>query len=132
MKKFLIAATALTAAFAATAGAASAAPYDGRYRDVAYERSNINRQQDNIAMRIDQGQRNGGLTNREARMLRVELNDISRLEVRYRRDGLSRWERNDLDRRLDVLSQRVRFDRRDGDRRGYDGDGRGYDGRGRF
>ena len=127
MKKFLIAATALTAAFAASAGAASAAPFDGRYNDyrpAAYDSQNINRQQQNIAFRIEQGQRNGGLSYREARMLRAELNDISRLEMRYRRDGLSRWERNDLDRRLDVLSQRVRFDRHDNDRRGYDGRGR--------
>lgn len=128
MKKFLIAASALTAAFAATAGAASAAPFDGRYDSryerTAYNNGNINERQRDIAFRIDQGQRNGGLTYREARMLRNELNDINRLEARYRYDGLSRWERNDLDRRLDVLSQRVRFDRHDNDRRGYDGRGR--------
>lgn len=123
MKKFLIAASALTAALAATAGAASAAPYNAHdrdgYRSAAYQNGNVNQRQRDIAFRIDQGQRNGGLTFREARVLRSELNTIERIEFRYRRDGLSRWERADLDRRLDRLSQQVRFNRHDGDRR-YD------------
>ncbi|HWA22058.1 MAG TPA: hypothetical protein VG735_06650 [Caulobacterales bacterium] len=124
MKKFLIAASALTAAFAATAGVASADPYDGHrgydndYRTAAYQGVNINQRERDIAFRIDQGQRNGGLTFREARMLREDLRDVERLEARYRRDGMSRWEASDLDRRLDALSQRVRFNRHDDDRRG--------------
>jgi hypothetical protein len=107
----------LTAAFVGTASVASAAPYDGRgFRDSAYSSGNINQRQRDIAFRIDQGQRNGGLTFREARVLRDDLRNVERLEIRYRRDGLSRWEVSDLDRRLDVLSQRVRFNRHDGDR----------------
>jgi hypothetical protein len=51
-------------------------------------------------------------------MLREDLRNVERLEARYRRDGMSRWEVSDLDRRLDVLSQRVRFNRHDDDRRG--------------
>jgi hypothetical protein len=117
MKKFLIAASALTAALVGTASVASAAPYDGRgVREVAYQSASINQRQREIAFRIDQGQRNGGLTVREARMLRDDLRGVERLEYRYRRDGLSRWEVADLDRRLDVLSQRVRFNRHDTDR----------------
>lgn len=125
MKKFLIAATALTAAFAATAGVASADTYGrdfGRherdYRDVALRDPGVNQRQREIAFRIDQGQRNGGISVREARYLREELRDIERLEARYRRDGFSRWEVSDLDRRLDALSRKVRFERRDFDRRG--------------
>ena len=40
------------------------------------------------------------------------------MEARYRRDGLSSWERNDLDRRFDSLSQQIRYQRHDRDERG--------------
>ena len=42
---------------------------------------------------------------------------IARLEHRYRRDGLSQWERADLDRRFDRLSYQIRDERRDRDNR---------------
>lgn len=122
MKKFLIAASALVA-LTATAGAASAAPYDNRfdgrneYRPAAYQGLSINQRERDISMRIEQGQRNGDLTFREARALREDLRSVERVEARYRRDGISRWEASDLDRRLDVLSQKVRFNRHDNDRR---------------
>jgi hypothetical protein len=79
----------------------------------------INQRQDNLDRRIDQGVRNGQLTRGEAIRLRAEFNDLARLEARYRRDGhLSTGERVDLDRRFDLLSQRVRYERRDDDDRG--------------
>jgi hypothetical protein len=44
---------------------------------------------------------------------------IANLETRYRRGGLSLSERADLDRRFDLLSARVRYERADNqDRRG--------------
>jgi hypothetical protein len=107
MKKILIAAAAMTAALT---GTASAAPY-------GYG-GPVNRQQANIELRIDQGLRNGSLTYREAARLRAELRQIDYLEARYRRGGLSGWERADLDRRLDHLSTQVRYQRHDFDRRG--------------
>jgi hypothetical protein len=42
----------------------------------------------------------------------------------YRANGLTNWERADLDRRFDRLSQRIRMEARDDDRYGY---GYGYD-----
>ena len=42
---------------------------------------------------------------------------LARLEARYRRDGLSQWERADLDRRFDRLSAQIRYERRDRDGR---------------
>ncbi len=77
----------------------------------------INLRQANLDRRIDQGVRNGQLNRREATRLRGEFNALARLEVNYRRGGLTAWERNDLDRRFDRLSAQVRNDRRDVDHR---------------
>lgn len=80
---------------------------------------NINQRQARIDQRIDQGVRSGQLTRREATSLRAEFNSVARLESRYRANGLSNWERADLDRRFDALTQRLRWERSDGDRLGY-------------
>jgi hypothetical protein len=127
MKALLFAAAAAAAtAFAAPASAAT--PYHHRV------------QQDRIAQRIERGLERGVLTWREARVLRADLRDIARLEARYRyTGGLNRWETRDLATRLQTLEARVRYERRDDDRRyahddwrdgRHDGDGRHYgDGR---
>ena len=108
----------LAAATALTAGAASAQPYGWGRADSRW--MPIDARQEQIAFRIDQGVRSGQLTAREAYRLRTEFNRIARLEARYRYNGLSNWERADLDRRLDMLTQEVRMARRDDDRRyGY-------------
>jgi chaperonin cofactor prefoldin len=103
----LLAATALTLAAPAVASAQS-----------------IGERQVSLDQRIDAGIRSGQLTSTEAAQLRAEFNDLLRLESRYRRDGLSAAERDDLDRRFDMLSQRIRVERRDGQDRGdrYDRD----------
>ena len=82
----------------------------------------INARQANLDRRIDQGVRNGTLTRSEAIRLRAEFRQIAYLEQRYRRTGggLNAWERQDLDRRFDRLSMRIRIERRDGQNyRGY-------------
>lgn len=106
--KTLILATA--AAIALSAGAAAAQPYGGRWMPIEarFER---------LDWRIDQGVRSGQLTRNEAYRLRAQFRDIARLEARYSRNGLSNWERADLDRRFDDLSAQIRWERRDGDRR---------------
>lgn len=107
MKKLLAAAVAVSAL--AVAVPASAQSWQS-----------INQRQDNLDRRIDQGVRNGALTRGEAVRLRAEFNDLVRLEARYRRDGLHYGERVDLDRRFNLLSQRIRYERRDDDdRRGW-------------
>lgn len=80
----------------------------------------IDQRQDNLDRRIDQGVRSGTLTRREAAILRTEFRDLARLEAQYRRTGggLSLAERRDLDRRFDVLSARIRFERHDAQNRG--------------
>lgn len=80
---------------------------------------NINQRQAQLDRRIDQGVRNGQLTRNEAAEMRRQFRVIAQLEQRYRRDGLSRWERQDLDRRFDHLSSRIRYERRDQQDRRY-------------
>ena len=83
---------------------------------------NINQRQANLDARIDAGVRSGDLTRQEAFVLRSDFRAVSNLEATYRRDGLSNWERTDLDRRFDALSDRVRFERNDRqDRNGGNG-----------
>lgn len=79
-------------------------------------------------VRIDQGVRSGQLDRREAVRLRTEFRSLTNLEARYRRGGLSQWERSDLNQRFDRLSQRIRWERRDNDRRGDRRDHRGHRG----
>ena len=115
MKKFLTMAVAAGAlAFAAPAS--------------AQVWQSINQRQVQLDARIDAGVRDGSLTRQEAMRLRGEFNDLSRLEARYRVNGLSYGERADLDRRFDALSQQIRFQRNDDQDRGGWNNGRGNGG----
>ena len=118
MKKLIASVIAVTT-IAAAAPAMAQSYYGGGYGGW----QNINQRQANLDRRIDQGVRNGSLTRAEAVRLRAEFRNIAYLENRYRRtgNGLSRWERQDLDRRFDRLSAQIRFERRDYQdyRRGY-------------
>lgn len=81
---------------------------------------NINARQTRLDQRIDQGVRSGALTRREAVNLRSEFRQLVRLESRYRVGGLSIGERRDLDRRFDLLSAKIRYNKHDRqDRRRY-------------
>lgn len=79
----------------------------------------INERQAKLDQRIDRGVRSGQLSRREAARLRAEFRGIANLEYRYRRSapGLTRWERQDLDRRFDVLARKIRWERRDWEHR---------------
>jgi hypothetical protein len=117
----------LAAATAVSAGALPAAAqphgygFEGRRLEFhdrgrsGYDREgyNINQRQERLDRRIDRGLRDGSLTRREARDLREDFNRIAWLEARYRSNGLSPWERADLDRRFDRLEDRTRQARRD-------------------
>jgi hypothetical protein len=82
----------------------------------------INQRQAQLEARINEGRREGSLTNGEARRLRAQFQDIAQLEVRYRRNGLSAGERRDLDMRFDRLSARIEAERHDwNERRGRRG-----------
>lgn len=79
----------------------------------------INQRQAQLERRIDRGVRAGQLSRREAVSLRSEYRSLVNLENRYRRSapGLTNWERRDLDARFDRLAQRIRWERRDWERR---------------
>jgi len=100
--------------------------FDALSQRIRYERRDrqdrdgwtpINARQRQIDNRIDWGLRNRALSQREANALRAEFNDLARLEVRYRRNGLTSAERRDLNRRFDRLGARVEAEIRDRDRR---------------
>ncbi|MGA0546561.1 hypothetical protein ACO2Q1_16060 [Brevundimonas sp. VNH65] len=125
MKKFIVPALFLAAASAAAVPAAAqnygyghnqgpsrapAAQSYANWQSIAHRKVNLDR-------RIDQGVRTRQLSHREAGRLKAELNSLIRLERSYLRGGLSRVERNDLDRRYDRLSAQVRSERRDRDNR---------------
>lgn len=73
----------------------------------------INQRQRQLDARIDAGRRDGSLSRQEAVRLRAEFRFIADLEARYRRGGLDRRERRDLDMRFDRLSSRIMVERRD-------------------
>lgn len=116
MKTMLMAVAAVaTLGTAAVAMPAAAQPYGGY--GGGYDRGgSINERQAQLQHRIARAEQNGRLNHREARRLREQLWDIHRIEARYRYDGrLNRWERADLDQRLDRLTFRVRQEVRDDD-----------------
>ncbi len=75
---------------------------------------NINQMQRQLDIRIDRGIRNGRLTREEARRMHAQFRDITRLEAAYRRNGLNRYERNELERRLVTFERRLDNQLRDG------------------
>ena len=125
MKKIIASLALGVSALVATAPAAAQyyptqRGYDAPRGGYGYnDRGDLRQRLDRIAMRIDRGNQRGALTNGEARRLRNQLDDIARLEQRYRYDGISRWEFQDLNRRVSILQQRVQNQRFDDDRRGW-------------
>lgn len=73
----------------------------------------INDRQRMLDQRIDAGRRDGSLSRTEATRLRIEFQNIARLEASYRRNGLNAAERRDLDMRFDRLSGRIQAERND-------------------
>ena len=76
---------------------------------------NINQRQAQLDTRIDQGIRNRTLSPGEAIRLRAEFRTIVALEATYRRSGnvFTAAEKNDLNRRMDVLMARIKIEKRD-------------------
>lgn len=118
MKKLLIPALAVAVASAALPAAAQNYDRHGPSRGHGYEQNYngwnaISQRKHNLDRRIDRGVQSRQLSYREASRLRDELDSLVRLERQYQRGGLTRWERQDLDRRYDRLSAKVRYERND-------------------
>jgi hypothetical protein len=96
--------------------------YDQRYDDRSgngYGRDTLRR----ASMMLDRAIQRRDLSQREVYYYRTELNRLYQLDARYRRDGYSRWEREQIEDRARRLIERLRDERRDDrwdDRRGYD------------
>lgn len=119
MKKMLLTLVAASALTAAALPAAASVLAPSASAASAQGWMSINDRQGNLDTRINAGVRSGDLTRQEAVGLRSDFRAVANLETSYRRDGLSTWERTDLDRRFDALSNRIRFERNDrDDRRG--------------
>ena len=128
MKKVLLSLAAVAAVAAAVPAAAQ--PYGNAYGHRGYDQrawTPVEVRLERLQERIQRGVQTGRLTRREAQSLRFEFRDLVQRERVYGRDGLSWQERADLEARLDRLAARVRWERRDDDRR-YDRDDR-YDDR---
>lgn len=105
MKKILLSVAVASALAAALPAAAQ--PYGPPDRGPAHERQIA--QGENLQWRIDRAERDGRIGHRTAQRLRDQLRVADRLARGYRRDGvLSRWERADLDRRYDAVSDSLR------------------------
>ena len=122
MKRIALSVLAAATVVAAIPAAASAQPsarhYDngpGRHQERPWQ--TINQRQAELDRRIDIGVRTGRISRREAQNLRYQLEEYQRVEWRYRRDGLSNWERRDLQGRLDRIERNLREERRDRDGR---------------
>ena len=118
MKKLLIPALAVAVASAALPAAAQSYDRHGPSYGHGYEQdyrgwNPISQRKHNLDRRIDRGIQTRQLSRREASRLQDELNSLVRLERSYMRGGLTRWEREDLDRRYDRLSAKVRYERND-------------------
>ena len=125
MRKFLITATFLSLAAVATPAAAQYdyGRYDRGYGQDDYGRhdrghgrggAQIDRQLERLHDRIDRAADRGRLSRGEAFRLQRQFDNISRRYSEYRRDGLSNWEYQDVQRRIDDLRARLQFDRQDG------------------
>lgn len=113
MKKLLLTCAAL--ASLAAAGPAFAQRWDGDW-------GAFNARESRAEYRINHCP---GISYREARWLRSELNNIQRIERRYRHGGIGPREFRDLESRLDRLERRITRECRDGNRYGG-GYGPGY------
>ncbi len=122
MRKFLIPAILISAvAVSAPAAAQNRGGYDPR---PGYGQNwgggGIERQLDQIEQRIDRLRDRRLISNREADRLFRQAEQIDRLHDRYRRDGLSRGEHNDLMRRIQYLRGQIREERQEGREDRYD------------
>jgi hypothetical protein len=87
----------------------------------------IDAQVEQLQVRLQAGVQRGRISRPEAMQLHQQLRSLSQLERRYSRDGLTRGERQDLQRRIQDLRQRIQIAERGRDGRGYDRDDSGYD-----
>lgn len=116
MKKIIILAAALSAV-----GLAAPAVAQDRYGGNAYGYANghggIQARTDQLRQRLQFGVQRGTISRQEAVYLRDGVRQLTRLERHYSRDGLSRYERRDLQGRIQQLQQQIHLAERNRDDR---------------
>jgi hypothetical protein len=131
MKKILLAMTAIGAL-------AVAAPATAQYGSQASVNAGggigITNRIAQLDARLQAGIRSGEIDRREARSLRMQIRQLTRLEAQYSANGLSRDERRDLQQRIRTLREQMRLaDNNSWDRNerygGWDNDNWDDDGR---
>ena len=113
MRKLLIASLAAAALSAVPASAQyqDYRRYDDRY---GYGGGNIVEQLRQIDQRIARADQRGRISRNEARRLPRQVDQIDPLYDRYRRNGLTRREVQELRNRIQNLRQQLRWERQDG------------------
>ena len=88
---------------------------DGRYDDLIQRTGStasdgwtpISSRAGDLERAIDEARRTGRINRYESDRLRTDLSELLRLETSYQRDGLSPWERQQLDSQYDALVART-------------------------
>ncbi|WP_447728461.1 hypothetical protein [Sphingomonas koreensis] len=116
MRKLMIGLALAGASMAALPAAAQ--DYDSGYRDGrgGYDERNRGYRGDSLrraSWMLDRAIQRGSLSRREVHYYRGELRQLYRLDAHFRRDGYSRWEREQINDRADRLIHRLRMERRD-------------------
>ncbi|HEY0027894.1 MAG TPA: hypothetical protein VGC35_08495, partial [Allosphingosinicella sp.] len=124
MKKLYIAATALGALAVAAPATAQYQNQNGYSNVNAGGAVGVNNRIARLEARIQAGVQSGDIDQREARTLRMQLRDITRLERQYSRNGLTQQERADLQGR--VRTFRDQLSQADGRGGGQYGSNQGY------
>ena len=78
--------------------------------------SRYDRQINELVDRIHRAEDRNVISRREEDRLLREARHLDRLEDRYSRNGLTRWEAQDLQRRIAQLRAQFRWERQDGPR----------------
>lgn len=105
--KYMLIVTAAVSAFAITAPAS--AQYSNRSNNAYGDfDTRFDYRMDELEARLDSGIRAGVINRREARDLRWQLSELTRLESQYSRNGFNETERQDLQLRMRTLRQNLR------------------------
>ena len=139
MNKILVTMAALSALSIGMPAAAQYPTPRGGHQTNAFANGNLSARIHQLHVRFEAGLRDGSINRREAVSLRQQLRQLTQLERRYSRNGISGRERADLQQRMQGLRQQIRtadggnqarwdrYDREDGYGR-WDRSGREYGG----
>ena len=113
MRKILISAVLLSAAAIAAPASAQYYPNSGYGYGYGQGGHNFQRQLAQLRNRIERAEDRDRLSNRERDQLLRQVYQTERLLYRYSRNGLTRWEGQDIQNRIQRLRARFRWERQE-------------------